>query len=354
MEPKTTNSNQVVTIVTWPLRIAKAFVKLPQHVGVMYQNQAMLEKTVDRINKINESIAALDKTAAKINDTVDELRRYSASLGGRFMKLEKQADALPPPSNSRQAVKATPETAERFADNHDLDNFYIGFEDRFRGSEEDIKSRVKIYPTRLKQTGIDFSKYPILDIGCGRGELLSAFHDAKVRAIGLDINFEMVERAQAYGLEAIQGDAIPYLRSLKSSSLGGITGLHLVEHIPFPELMTLFTECFRVLCPGGLVIFETPNPENLLVGAYTFYFDPSHLHPLPPMLTSFALESVGFDKVEILRLHDFDPDRPTYDDKLLTELSNRIYGAPDYAAIGAKPDEGKKPAPVKSKQRTSK
>jgi hypothetical protein len=49
-----------------------------------------------------------------------------------------------------------------------------------------------------------------------------------------------------------------------------------------------------VLQPGGLLIMETPNPENLVVGANTFYLDPSHERPIPPPLLAFAAEHAGF------------------------------------------------------------
>jgi O-antigen chain-terminating methyltransferase len=39
--------------------------------------------------------------------------------------------------------------------------------------------------------------------------------------------------------------------------------------------------------PGGLLILETPNPENLVVGACTFWYDPTHIRPLPPAMMRF-------------------------------------------------------------------
>ena len=65
----------------------------------------------------------------------------------------------------------------------------------------------------------------------------------------------------------------------------------------------------RVLRPGGLAIFETPNPENVLVGSNFFYLDPTHHHPLPSELMQFLFESRGFDRVEVLNLHQWDAGR---------------------------------------------
>jgi O-antigen chain-terminating methyltransferase len=219
-----------------------------------------------------------------------------------------------------------------FADDHSMDKFYIEFEDRFRGSEALISERLAVYLPYFKKAGIDFAKTPVLDIGSGRGELLQLLKKHRIRAVGLDINHDMVERSKKKDLEAVQGDALAYLRTAKAKSFGAITGFHLVEHIPFGVLLRMFQLSYRALADGGLVIFETPNPENVLVGSYTFYMDPSHLHPLPPALLAFALESCGFT-TEILRLH---PDTDVKTDDLPPLVAERMFGPRDYAVIGRK------------------
>lgn len=224
----------------------------------------------------------------------------------------------------------------RFADNHALDKFYLEFENRFRGTEEGIKEKTVFYAELLKRAGLPYAEYPIIDVGCGRGELLSILKQYGLNAIGLDINKAMVRRAKQNGMNAVQGDAIKYLKSQRPESVGAVTGMQLIEHIPFPELMELFEACYQALRTDGLVVFETPNPENLNVGSYSFYMDPSHLHPLPPPLIGYALESVGFTDVEIIYRNDSKPDRKRYDDPMLDELSNRLYGPLDYAAVAYK------------------
>lgn len=154
-----------------------------------------------------------------------------------------------------------------------------------------------------------------------------------IRCIGLDLNSEMVARATEKGFEAIEGDAISYLRDQKPSSISAITGFHIVEHIPFEMLIDMFEVCYAALIKGGVMIFETPNPENLNVGANSFYMDPSHLHPIPPALLEYTAKSAGFGKVETLRLHPLDIDGTS---SLPSDLRNRIYGPQDYAIIAHK------------------
>jgi O-antigen chain-terminating methyltransferase len=137
----------------------------------------------------------------------------------------------------------------------------------------------------------------------------------------------------------VEGDAIEHLRGLKADSLGAVTAMHVIEHIPFRRLIALFDEVLRALQPGGVAIFETPNPENLVVGACSFHNDPTHEQPLPPEPTRYFAESRGFVDVSILRLHPVPESLQLADGPPeVRELINRMfYGAQDYALIARKP-----------------
>jgi 2-polyprenyl-3-methyl-5-hydroxy-6-metoxy-1,4-benzoquinol methylase len=335
MPKKQSSKSDAQHLLKQPLRTAKAVAKLPEHVGALYELKAEFQTFKDHTKDL---LAQQEQAQDETNAILTEVNKHVTSIDERLTALSSTfTDVLKASNNTgTQNVSNTSDGEKRFADNHELDEFYVGFEDKFRGTEAQIKDKVKIYPEIVQKTGLDFKKFPVIDIGCGRGELLNAFTEKRIRAIGVDINLSMVDRAKKHGHEAFQGDAIEYLKAMKQNSAGAITGMHLVEHIPFEQLITLFRECYRVLTPGGIVAFETPNPENLMVGIYSFYMDPSHLHPLPPPLLGFALESVGFSNVEIRRLHDAGKPK-AYDDPLLNDLSYRVYGPLDYAAIGTKP-----------------
>ena len=91
---------------------------------------------------------------------------------------------------------------------------YVGFEDRFRGSESAIRARLVDYLP-------DFAgQSDVLDMGCGRGEF-STCCVTRAPATGLDFNPEMVEVCRARGLDAKVGDARTYLQSMPDESLGG-------------------------------------------------------------------------------------------------------------------------------------
>ncbi|WP_341527584.1 class I SAM-dependent methyltransferase [Nostoc sp. UHCC 0302] len=179
---------------------------------------------------------------------------------------------------------------------HFLDAFYVDFEDKFRGSQQDIFNSFKVYLPLIQEAKVGTPESPILDVGCGRGEWLELLRNSGYTAKGLDINRVMLEQCRYKGLEVQEADVIAYLQTLPDESLGAITGFHIIEHLPFETLINLFDESVRVLKPNGLVIFETPNTRNILVGSGDFYRDPTHKNPIHPDTLSFIAEARGFIK----------------------------------------------------------
>ena len=222
---------------------------------------------------------------------------------------------------------------------HSLDAFYFAFEERFRGSREEINKRLEVYLPRLREAQIAPGDSLILDLGCGRGEWLELLRDNGYRARGIDLNRVVIEQCQSRGLEVVEGDVIAYLQSMPDESVAVITGFHIIEHLPFEILVKLLNEAFRVLRHRGLVIFETPNPANVLVGSCNFYFDPTHRNPLPSLMTQFLVQYCGFAEVEILNLNPsdgFKADEGNELDELSKQFNQYFYGPMDYAVIGYK------------------
>jgi len=227
----------------------------------------------------------------------------------------------------------------RGRENHALDSFYVEFENRFRGERDDIKSRMSVYIPHVQEVSKALDKASVLDIGCGRGEWLEVLRDQGIEAHGVDTNIEMVRQCRAFRLKVRKADGLQYLRKQPSDSVAVITGIHIIEHIPFDELMALFAESLRVLRSGGITIFETPNPENMIVGSCNFWYDPTHLKPLPPEMLRFLLLARGFARADILRLHPFPahqqlPEGP--DAALTARLNELLYGPQDFSVIAHK------------------
>jgi glycosyltransferase involved in cell wall biosynthesis/SAM-dependent methyltransferase len=211
--------------------------------------------------------------------------------------------------------------------------FYRAFEDRHRGSRELITDRLRVYlPFVLPLQGI-YSPCAALDLGCGRGEWLELLIQQGFDAKGVDLDAGMLEACATLKLPATQDDAVSALSKLADESVAIVSGFHIAEHIPFTELQSLVANAMRVLKPGGLLILETPNAENIVVGANNFYLDPTHERPLPHLLLSFLIEHSGFARHALLRLHEPQNVENADNVSLMEVLGS---ASPDYAIVAQK------------------
>jgi O-antigen chain-terminating methyltransferase len=99
----------------------------------------------------------------------------------------------------------------------------------------------------------------------------------------------------------------------------------------------LLDEINRVLKPGGLLIVETPNPKNLVVGACNFYSDPTHHKPLFPETLEFIVSHRGFVRIQLQYLHPVEGS-PFQDPSDASQaLNSWLFSARDFAIVGWKP-----------------
>lgn len=184
------------------------------------------------------------------------------------------------------------------------DAFYQAFEDKYRGSRTLIKSLLQVYEPYLYAVSERYPNGQTIDLVCGRGEWLEILSDHRFNGQGVDSNRVAVEICKQRGLNVSHTDPLELLKSLGNETQVIVSGFHLAEHIAFDKLKEITKEAYRVLKPGGILILETPNPENMLVGSNSFYFDPRHSKPIPPLLLAFLPEYYGFEKYKLLRMHE--------------------------------------------------
>jgi O-antigen chain-terminating methyltransferase len=214
-----------------------------------------------------------------------------------------------------------------------MSSFYRAFEDRHRGSRAVIAARLRQYMPFLQPLAEGETAPQALDLGCGRGEWLELLGDAGFVARGVDLDEAMLEPCRALGLDVALGDAIEAICAAPDASLDIVSAFHVVEHLPFGSVQTLAAEALRALRPGGLLILETPNPENLIVGTANFHMDPTHERPLPMALLQFCVEFAGFGRVVALRLQEQEALRQAATVTLLDVLGGV---SPDYAIVAQK------------------
>lgn len=270
---------------------------------------------------------------------VAELRDRLGALERRVRDLGAPA---PAPDVTAPAARAGPAAATARFD-------YLGFERRFRGAPEEVAA------TLLERYAeLCAGHQPVLDVGCGRGELVGALAAAGVAVTGVELDPAMAAEARAAGRPVAAGDALAHLRALPARSLGTVIAVHVVEHLPLERLVELLELSASRLRPGGILIAETPNPASLVVLGNSYVLDPTHVWPLHPLLLQFLCERAGFRDVEVryfapaegyrLPLIETVPGVAPWIDEVndrLSRLNATLFGPQEYAVVarvGPAPD----------------
>ncbi|WP_194174803.1 methyltransferase domain-containing protein [Desulfofundulus thermobenzoicus] len=290
-------------------------------------NQQLNNLSEEKLTRFNYQESRINEALQKTEYLKKNLLLQERRLG---LLLEEARQRLPEPFSPEQSRTFIEKASDIY------DGLYMEFEDHFRGTREDIKERQKVFIPLIQKAGAGTQERPILDLGCGRGEWLELLKAEGLIARGVDINKAMIMFCQELGLAVTQGDVLDYIRTLPNESIGAVTGFHIVEHLAFEHIINLFDETVRVLKPGGVAIFETPNPENILVGSCNFYFDPSHRNPLPSPMLKFLAEARGLCHVEIINLHPYPEAFKLSGSDVAERLNQLFYGPQDYAVVGWK------------------
>ena len=216
------------------------------------------------------------------------------------------------------------------------DALYISLEDHFRGDKATVHQRQMEYLPYISHIVSD--QFPLIDLGCGRGEWLQVLKENRLSARGIDSNTACVAECTENGLSASLGELLDTLTQLPDASCGSITMFQVLEHLPFDVVVNVLREARRVLIPGGVFIGEVPNSETLRVGASTFWIDPTHQRPLFPAVLAFLASSVGFAGVTGKYSSPLAPTPeltglPDVATKTILDLHHAINGPGDFALI---------------------
>jgi SAM-dependent methyltransferase len=274
---------------------------------------------------VQRDVKSLAEGVAATNDRLERLQ-----VGSRLARLERARRSATSPVS--QEVISTPRPAPSALPSFD----YETFEARFR-PEESIRERQQAYVEVLR------GRNRVVDLGCGRGELVALLNESGVPAYGVEIDPDFVELLREKGIEVVTEDAVAHLAGLEAGAVDGIVGSHLIEHLPATSVARLVSLAAEKLAHGGILILETPNPESVIAGSVNFHRDLTHVRPIHPDTLAFLCESAGFSAVEVRRLSPVpDGERlpaPASDDRLseiVQRLNELLYGYQDYAVIARK------------------
>jgi SAM-dependent methyltransferase len=258
------------------------------------QAHAQLRQAHTQLGELISTLQRLEAASAQAGRLVAESQAIPYMDGPSFDAFDHPVAGLVEGFQNRGA------RAERDA--------YRTFEDRFRGPEELIGDRQRIYLDLIAEDS------RVLDAGCGRGEFLDLLRGAGVDYIGVDLDAGMVERCRAKGHESVrEADLTTYLQEVEDDSLGTVFSAQLVEHLPYEQLRLFLNQSLHALRSGGVFIAETVNPHSAQA-LKTFWVDPTHQHPLFPEVMLELCRISGFESAFVFHPNgsgDVDTDRFT-------------------------------------------
>jgi O-antigen chain-terminating methyltransferase len=251
--------------------------------GVLEQVQAFADPVCEALESLAAAVESLSREVrVDVAQHIDAMCERQAAQERRLLERHgaNGSDVAGPSVVARRPL---------------LDHWYSQsrFEDEFRGQRQDILERYRELGERLVGCS------PVLDLGCGRGEVLEYLGHLGIEAWGIDLDPEMVKAATELGLPVELGDGIQRLQQQDDGSLGGLLCIQVVEHLDTQDLIDLVALAAQKVRPGGRVFVETVNPQSLYVFARAFYVDPTHLRPVHPAYLTFLFREAGFSSVNI-------------------------------------------------------
>ncbi|CAO1661703.1 DUF4214 domain-containing protein [Halomonas sp. NYA30] len=314
---------------------------------VLLELDGELQRQEHRLGQQAEQAQQHTNSLKQHASTLEQHARQSSEFAERLSEQERHQPALwSALQHHRRAIErlVNPVAGEQIEleeaqcqqlDQQLFDAYYLAFEDACRGSEAQIRRHLDNYQPQweaARQAGTR-----ALDVGCGRGEWLALLTEQGFEPHGVDFNIAMIEHCRERGFDVTHADAVSVMRTEPENSHALVSAFHLIEHLPFGVLYSLVDQANRILAPGGVLILETPNPENLLVGSHTFYHDPTHRNPITPTAISFLLTYLGFSDVEVRRFNPYPEEaKVPGDDPLTARVNGHLCGPQDFAVIGRK------------------
>lgn len=133
----------------------------------------------------------------------------------------------------------------------------------------------------------------IVDIGCGRGDMLKAFHGAGFNVSGVDLSPASAEFCKPHKVEVcdLENDILPF----DDEQFDCVFSKSVIEHLHNP--MPLLLEAQRVLAVEGTAVIMTPSWLHTAWGP--FYLDYTHVTPFTAPSLRDAMMMAGFEDVKV-------------------------------------------------------
>lgn len=140
---------------------------------------------------------------------------------------------------------------------------------------------------------------PVIDIGCGQGELVRLLLADGYAAMGVDVSPEQVDLAHATGLNQVRhGDYRDFLVEHRGQ-FAAVTATDVLEHLTKDEVLDTFDCVARAMAPGGVFISRVPNAVSPL-GGHIRHGDFTHELSFTARSVRQLAAAAGFRSVSIL------------------------------------------------------
>jgi SAM-dependent methyltransferase len=228
-----------------------------------------------------ERLVALEATCQMLSEelfhvpSLPEIRFLDLPLGERFHQAKYEM---------KEFLGEEQVSEEEYA--------YLCMQLVFRGSSESV-SRQLAFVIDSMEVSQETRSLPIVDIGCGRGEMLQLLKSRGFKTLGVDTNRLVVRRLKEEGFDVFESDGIAFLEAYPNDSLGGVTAFHVIEHLDHDYFRRLTRLAFEKTAPGGFLLLETPNPFTPESLSY-FYTDQTHVRPIQPFQLAFWVQYAGY------------------------------------------------------------
>jgi SAM-dependent methyltransferase len=178
------------------------------------------------------------------------------------------------------------------------DRLYEAYASHHAGSS-DGKAAALVYRRDIRPLLPGPGAGPVLDIGCGQGDLVRLLLADGYDAVGVDVSPEQVTLAQAAGLDQVQlGDYRDLLRE-RSGLFSAVTATDVLEHLPKNEVLDTFDRIADGLAPGGTFVARVPNAASPF-GGHIRYGDFTHESSYTARSVRQLGAAAGFESVIVL------------------------------------------------------